>query len=403
MSAPPDSRPAPSPAPAPAPDLRRAVVAVTAVFFAHGLLFASWTAHIPQLKQQLHLSAGTLGLVLLAAPIGSVSAMLLCGYLVPRLGSRRMVRLTLVGYCATGPVIGLVGSVASFFVAFMVWGAFQGALDVSMNSQAIAVERSSHRPRMPGFHGGWSVGSLAGALLGALGVGVGLTLSSQLLVLGTAALLIVGWLTTRLVPDQAPADGTGQRGRGRGRGVLRPVIVVLGLVALADMLCEGAAADWAAVYFRDSLRTTAFVAGSAYAVYLLAMTALRLSGNRLVLQVARTRLVPALLVLGGVGFAAGLAIDRPWAVLAGFGCLGAGLALVVPTVFTAAGSVPGVPAGRGVAAVSAFGWAGFVAGPPLIGLLASIASLRAALVLVPVLVGGLAVATAIVLRPRPAS
>jgi len=377
--------------------LRRAVVAITVVFFAHGLLFASWAAHIPHVQQQLHLSAGSLGVVLLAAPIGSVVVMVACGHLVPRFGSRRMVRVALVGYCVTGPVLGLAGSVPAFFVAFMVWGAFQGGLDVSMNAQAIAVERRSRQPRMPGLHGGWSVGSLAGAVAGAVGVGVGLSLSLQLLILATPALVVVGWLTTRLVPDQ-PVPRRSAGGTDRGP-VLRPIVVALGLVALADMLCEGAAADWASVYLRDSLRTTAFVAGSAYVVYLVTMAALRLSGNRLVDRLPRARLVPALLLVGGVGFAAGLAVDQPWAVLAGFGLLGAGLALVVPTVFTAAGSVPGVHAGRGVATVSAFGWVGFVAGPPLIGLLASASSLRWALVLVPVLVTGLAVATAVVLRP----
>ncbi|HVX19831.1 MAG TPA: MFS transporter [Acidimicrobiales bacterium] len=397
-------------------DLRWPVVAIMAVFFAHGLLFASWTAHIPETKASLDLSAGTLGLALLAAPIGSVLAMLAAGWLVPRLGSRRMVRVTLVGYAAAGPVVGLCGSVAAFFVAFLVWGAFQGALDVSMNAQAIAVERRSRQPRMPGFHGGWSLGSLVGALVGALGVGVGLALDTQLLILAVPVLVVVGWLTTRLVPDShptavptgsmtgtppGPPSGTPAAApgdRSRRFGVLCPAVVVLGLVALADMLCEGVAADWAAVYFRDSLRTTAFVAGSAYVVYLVAMTICRLSGNRLVGWLRSGRLVPGLLVVGGAGFAVGLAVDRPWAVLAGFGLLGAGLALVVPTAFTAAGAIPGVPAGRAVAAVSAFGWVGFVAGPPLIGLLASASSLRVALVVVPVLVGVLVVATAVALR-----
>lgn len=401
--------------PAGSTDLRWPVVAIMAVFFAHGLLFASWTAHIPETKASLDLSAGTLGLALLAAPIGSVLAMLAAGWLVPRLGSRRMVRVTLVGYAAAGPVVGLCGSVAAFFVAFLVWGAFQGALDVSMNAQAIAVERRSRQPRMPGFHGGWSLGSLVGALVGALGVGVGLALDTQLLILAVPVLVVVGWLTTRLVPDSHPTavptgTTTGPPGAPSGRpaaapgdrsrrfGVLCPAVVVLGLVALADMLCEGVAADWGAVYFRDSLRTTAFVAGSAYVVYLVAMTICRLSGNRLVGWLRSGRLVPGLLVVGGAGFAVGLAVDRPWAVLAGFGLLGAGLALVVPTAFTAAGSIPGVPAGRAVAAVSAFGWVGFVAGPPLIGLLASASSLRVALVVVPVLVGMLVVATAVALR-----
>ena len=117
-------------------------IAVTAVFVAHGLLFASWTAHIPHVMRHLGLSDGTLGLALLGAPAGSVAAMLLASYLIPRLGSRRVVQVALVGYCATGPLVGLTGSLAALFGALFIWGAFQGTLDVAMNTQAIAVERA---------------------------------------------------------------------------------------------------------------------------------------------------------------------------------------------------------------------------------------------------------------------
>lgn len=389
---------------------RRSSTAVIAVFFVHGLLFASWTAHIPDVKRDLHLSVGLLGVALLAAPLGSLAAMVLCGFLLPRLGSRRVVRIALVGYCVSGPVIGLTGSLIAFFLVFMVWGGFQGALDVSMNSQAVVVERDSGKPRMPGFHGAWSLGSLAGALLGAMGAGVGLSLSVQLLVIATPAVALVGWLTTRLVPDRAPPAPAPAPADGstaslvqwlRSVPVLRPAVAVLGLLAVADMLCEGAAADWASVYFRDSLHTTAFVAGLAYTTYLLAMTAVRLSGNRLMTQLTKGRLVPSVAAIGAAGFSAGIAIDRPWAMLVGFGCLGAGLALVVPTVFTAAGRIAGLHPSSGVAAVAACGWVGFVAGPPLIGLLASASSLRMALVAVPVLLSTVAVGTALLPLPAP--
>ena len=113
------------------------------MFVAHGLLFASWTAHIPHVMRHLGLTDGTLGIALLGAPVGSVAAMLLASYLIPKLGSRRVVQFALVGYCATGPLVGLTGSLAALFGALFIWGAFQGTLDVAMNTQAIAVERAS--------------------------------------------------------------------------------------------------------------------------------------------------------------------------------------------------------------------------------------------------------------------
>src|SRR5579863_5221953 len=119
--------------------------AVVAVFFVQGFIFASWTAHIPHVKDHLHLGDGSLGIALLGAPFGSMLAMLAVSRLLPRFGSRRVVRAALVGYCLSGPLVGLSVSLATFFAAFLLWGIFQGALDVSMNAQAISVEGRAGR------------------------------------------------------------------------------------------------------------------------------------------------------------------------------------------------------------------------------------------------------------------
>jgi MFS family permease len=380
---------------------RRSRVAVIVVFFVHGLLFASWTAHVPQVKEHLGLSNGTLGLALLGAPLGSVLAMVLAGRILPTMGSRRVLRIALVGYCASGPLIGLTGSPAAFFVAFLVWGFFQGSLDVSMNTQAVSVERLSGRVLMPGFHGSWSVGALAGALTGALAVGLGIGLDAQMLLLAAPCLLIGGWLTTSMIPDRGPVT-TGGPGTVRARpgAVFQRAIVVLGAIAFADMLCEGAAADWGAVYLHGSLHTVPIVAGLAYTGYALAMVTVRLSGNRLLTRFAARRLVPVLAGVATVGFTLGLLVDRPVGVLVGWACLGAGLGCVVPTVLSAAGRVEDVAAGKAVAAVAGCGWAGFGVGPVVVGGVASVTSLHAALFVIPVLTTAVAAgtATAAVLR-----
>jgi MFS family permease len=360
----------------------------------HGFLFASWTAHIPQLKHHLGLSDGRLGLALLGAPIGSVLAIAVAGRLLPRLGSRRMVRLALLGYCVSGPFIGLTGSFGTFFVAFLLWGFFQGMLDVSMNTQAITVEHVAGRVLMPGFHGSWSSGALVGAVTGAVAVGLGLSLGDQLLVLAALSLLVVGWLTTRMIPDR-PAGIDRERVKGgphaRG-GVLQSAVILLAGIAFADMLCEGAAADWAAVYLRNSLRTTSFVAGLGFVAYALAMAIVRLSGNRLFTRFAAHRLLSLLAAVAALGFAVGLVIGRPVSVLVGFAFLGAGLGCVVPMTLRAAGAVADVDTGRAVAAVAGSGWAGYVVGPVAIGAIASSTTLHIALFLIPVLAGTVAVA-----------
>ena len=368
--------------------------AVVAAFFVQGFLFASWTAHIPHIKDHLHLGDGSLGIALLGAPMGSMLAMLAVSRLLPKFGGRRVVRVALVGYCLAGPLVGLSTSLVTFFIAFLLWGIFQGSLDVSMNAQAIAVEGRAGRRLMPGFHGSWSMGSLAGAGVGVLGVGLGWSLSEQLLIFAVPCLFVVGWLSTQMIPDDQvrveSSSGLTEKARW---SLLQKAIVVLAAIAFADMFCEGAVADWTAVYLHGTLHTSAVVAGLGYAGYLLIMMTVRLLGNTVMNRFPVYLALPLLAIVGTVGLGVGLIINRPASVLVGFMCLGAGLALVVPMVFSACGHIPNVHPGTAVATVSACGWTGFVLGPPLIGAIASLTSLRTALFLLPLLTAVVVVAT----------
>lgn len=379
-------------------DTRPAQLAVVAVFFVHGLLFASWTAHIPQLKAHLGIDNGTLGIALLGAPAGSVSAMLAAAVLIPRLGSRRIVRVCLVGYCLSGPLVGLTGSTAALFVALYLWGAFMGTLDIAMNTQAITVERAKQRPVMNGMHACWSIGAFVGAGVGTLGVALGVSLSWQLLVIGTLALLGAAWQSMRMLPDavDTASDETAHDSADAlpaSRRRVSPAMLLLGAVAFASMLCEGAAADWSSVYLRDSLGTGAAGGGLGYTAFALSMVGVRLFGDRLLERYPADVLLPALAATTGVVFSVVLLVGSAPVAVLGFFVLGAGVGAVVPTTFSAAGRLPDLHPGVGVAAVSGLGWAGFVCGPPVIGQVASVSSLPLALALIPVLTLFIAFAT----------
>lgn len=377
---------------------RWAQAGVVAVFFVHGLLFASWTAHIPSIKAHLRLDDATLGLALLGTPLGSVTAIALAAYLVPRTGSRLVVQVSLVAYCLSGPFVGLTGSVAGLFVALFAWGTFQGFLDISMNTQAIAVEGRRRRPLMNGFHAYWSFGAFAGAGLGTLGVTVGLSLSRQLLVLGLPVMIAAGWLTLRMLQDSVTApDGDDPAPKTRR---ISGAMLLLGAIAFASMLAEGAAADWSSVYIRESLGGGTAAGGLGYVGFALGMVLVRLLGDRLLARHAAQRLLPALTAGTTIGFAVALLVGAVPLALAGFFLLGFGLGAVVPAAFSAAGRLPGIHPGVGVAGVSGLGWAGFVCGPPIIGQLAGLTSLPVALGLVPVLTAFIAVASARVVALR---
>ncbi len=367
-------------------------VAVTVTFLVQALLFASWIAHIPEVKARLGLDDGTLGLALLGAPIGSVLAMLATGWLLPRVGSQRMVQITLAGFALTGVTVGLASSLLLLFLALGLWGAFQGALDVSMNAQGITVERAIGRPIMSGLHGAWSIGALVGAGIGTAGVGLGLSLDGQLLGVGVVALLLAGWLSLRLLADP-PEDRHTAGSQPITTVLANPIVLTLAIIALACMVCEGAAADWSAVYLRESLGASATVGGLGYVAFSLTMLTVRLAGDVLLGRIAARTLLPLFAAIATVGFAAALLVGNVVVALIGFAALGIGLALIVPTVFSAAGRLPGVNAGTAVAAVSALGWAGFMFGPVAIGQLSKVISLPVALALIPLLVAAVTILT----------
>jgi fucose permease len=170
-------------------------------------------------------------------------------------------------------------------------------------------------------------------------------------------------------------------------------MVLLGAVAFASMLCEGAAADWSSVYLRDSLGSGSAVSGLGYAAFALAMVVVRIFGDRLLRRFPAHELLPALAALTTVTFAIALVVASVPTAIVAFFVLGLGVGTVIPTAFSAAGRLPGVHPGVGVAAVSGLGWAGFVCGPPVIGQLAGATSLPVALAAVPILTAVIAIAT----------
>jgi hypothetical protein len=303
------------------------------------------------------------------------------------------VRFAVLGYCLAGPLVGLSSSAILCAVALFLWGAFQALLDMAMNTQAIMVEQAQRRRLMSGLHGSWSLGAFAGAGIGAAGVALGVSLTAQLVALAIPILVLVVWLSRSMLADGEPAAKRGERARPRPRLVSRTVLA-LAAVAFGGLLCEGAAADWSAVYLRTELRTSSGVAGLGFTAFSLAMVSVRLAGNRLLTRFGAKRTLPTLAGVGTLGLALALLAFSPGATIIGFACLGLGAGLIVPGMFSAAGHLPGVNVAAAVSTVAALSYSGFVAGPPLIGALAGLTSLRAALVLLPVLMGSIAVMAA---------
>jgi len=348
---------------------------VTAVFVLNGLLFGSWAARLPAIKERLGASDGELGLVLGAIAAGALLAMPLAGWWSARIGSRRTTEAGLAASCLVLPLPALCTSPLAAGVLALAFGMAMGTLDVSMNAHGVAVERRRGRPILSSLHAGFSGGALLGAATGAAAAGVGLDVRAHL-----AGICVLGAVAGAIASRGLLAAGTDAEPE-RPPAFVRPPrrLWALGAVAFACLLAEGAAADWSAVYVKDALGGAPAVAALAFAAFSVTMTAGRLLGDRLTARLGPDRLLRSGGLLGGLGLGLALLASSPAAALVGFACLGAGLSAMVPTVFRGAGDVAGMPAGVALAAVSTLGYTGFLAGPPAIGLLSELTSLPVAL------------------------
>jgi MFS family permease len=348
--------------------------AITVVFFVNGALFASWASRIPALSDRVGATPGVLGLALLAPAVGAVVAMPLVGRLLPGRSSRAFCRVALAGLMAAILLPALADSVPALAGALLVVGVANSTLDLVMNAQGVSIERRLNKPILSSLHAAFSFGGFAGAGLGALAALLGLAplphLAFAALIFGLPGLIAVGPLpvTDEDADAHAPA-------RGWGRVPAR--LMLLGGACFFCLMAEGGASDWSAKLVRDDLAGSAALGAVAYAGFSIAMGSGRLFADRLWARWGSAGLLRRCGALAAVGFAAGLAAGTAPAAIAGFAALGLGLAGVVPTLFRAAADQPGVATGPALAAVSSLGYLGFLAGPPLIGAVAQLTSLRA--------------------------
>ncbi|MEU0563189.1 MFS transporter [Dactylosporangium sp. NPDC006015] len=379
--------------------LVRARVATALLFLLFGVTLGVWTARIPAIKRDLSLDDGALAVALLAFAAGAITGMQATGRLVDRFGSRRVM---LPVAFAEGLVLippayapGLVTLAAALFV----FGAVHGTLNIAMNANAIDVQRAWGAPIMSSFHAVYSIGGFIGASAGGLFAHAGVGPRTTFTAVAGVTVALAAWSAWWALPDAGrPSLGTAPaEARGPVRGVL-----FLGVLVCCALVGEGAAADWSAVYLRDELDSSAGFAAAAFAAFSVAMTLTRLVGDRLTARFGPVVVVRASGLLAAGGLGAALLVGVPVAGVAGFACLGAGMALIAPQVYSAAGDRNPDAAGRALARVVGLGYLGFLLGPVLIGAASTVVGLPGALA-IPVLLALFVAATAPALRPAAAT
>lgn len=335
------------------------------VFSLNSLIFGNWVTRIPTIKEALSLSELELGLALLGAPVGALLIMPFSGWLIARFSLGKTVWYSALLLSVSLTLLALADTFWSLTVALFVYGFNNSVMDISMNAAAASTERSLKNPIMSTCHGMWSIGAMVGSGVGSLLVGFG---TSTLVHFGgtTAVVILLLFFFRKPVFKYHEPRKTGEK----IFAVPNLTLFLLALMGFCIMVSEGGIADWSAVYMRDTLAANAFLTGIAYAGFSLLMAIGRMMGDAMIPRFGKRNMVMWGGLLASIGLSIALLSANPLVAIVGFSVAGLGYSCVVPVLFIAAANEPGYSSGTGIAAVTTVGYAGFLAGPPLIGFLA---------------------------------
>ncbi|MFF5180877.1 MFS transporter [Micromonospora sp. NPDC000316] len=385
---------------------------VAVVFTLNGLAVGSWFSRVPAVRESLDLSAGRLGLLLLAMSVGALLAMPTSGLLAQRLGTARTVRLATVLVAVGVTVAGLgatvAGSAVVVAVGLVAFGYGSGACDVAMNVEGTVVERRLGRTILPRFHAAWSLGSVAGAALGAGTARFDVSVGAHLAAVAVVVLVGTHFGSRAFLPqpaadqaDQSAEASPAARRRAQLAAWREPRTLLIGLFVLVMAFTEGSANDWLAVAFVDGRELSEAAGAAVFGVFVVGMTIGRTVGTIALDRWGRVRVLTGTIGLAVVGASlAVLAGSGPVAVI-GVALWGLGASLGFPVGMSAAADEEAHAPVR-VSVVAVIGYTAFLGGPPLLGLLGDrVGTLRALLVVPLLLVPTLALVS--VLRPPQAA
>jgi MFS family permease len=358
-----------------------------------------WLVHLPNVEHDIGVPHSVLGLLLLVLGGAALAGMQVVGPLVDKIGPRRLAPAALAAFGITLAVPGWLTSWWALGLLMIAMGFSNGALDVAMNAHAVVVERKYDRPIMAAFHAMWSVGGAIAAAVGAAvlnaNVPTGVTLTVTGLVCAALSLVAARYTMDAEHHRRQPEETVVTEAKPAPRGL----VWILGGLALALMLSEGVANDWAALELKGVLGASGSEAALGYGSFAVAMTAGRFLTDRVAAAIGATRVVR----YGAAIAAVGLTVESlsPWlpVALVGWALFGLGLSGGVPQLFTAAGNLDHRSAGALMARVVGLGYVGLLAGPAVIGGLTRLMPLNAAFA-VPIVLCVLTVVFASALNPR---
>ena len=358
----------------PMPEKKRIRLAVALVYFCMGLCFASWASRIPDIKTALNLSDAMLGSVLLALPAGQFLMMPFSGKLVTHLGSRKvlLIALPLYSICLTN--IGMVRQGWQLALALFLFGLAGNLCNISINTQGIAAERLYERPIMASFHGGWSLAGFTGALIGMLMINLKVEPQWHFL-----TIIMIVWTIILINHTYLIRGKIGQaKDEPKRKFFTKPdgTLLQLGIIGFCSMASEGAMFDWSGIYFKDVVNAPPSLVILGYTSFMIMMATGRFIADSIISRIGRKKLLQICGIMVSTGLFTSVLFPYLIPCILAFMLIGLGVSSIVPTVYSAAGRHNKVPPGIALATVSSVSFIGFLMGPPLIGYISEISSLR---------------------------
>jgi MFS family permease len=380
----------------------RARIAITTAFIINGTVIGALYARIPDIKEQLDISNSALGIALLCLPLGLLFGLGFSGKQSAKRGSAPVTYYSTYALAIALLIVGPVINYYTFCLTFVLFGACLATQDVAMNSHAIVLEHEADKRYMSTFHATFSMGALAGGLLGGFFAQQKTTIMWQSAFI--AMLIFLANFFVRNMFLSADLDKHAVEGK---KKIKRPTIfIIVGLLGTCAAIGEGSAGDWGAILARDTFNATPFISTLPYICFSAAMVIGRLFGDRLATKYGPMNLIIGGGTIAGVGLGGGLLVGGIGGVVFGWFAAGIGLSIVVPMLFTQAGEIAKTrfegqfAPSEGVAIVSGIAYFGFLVGPPILGFLGDAIGLRWALMVPAILALLMAFGAKPVLSPK---
>jgi MFS family permease len=370
--------------------LQKRRIALGSLFFLAGLCFSSWASRIPDIQLRFNLSESELGSLLLGLPLGSLVALPLAGWAVHRFGSKIVIIISAVCYLTSLSLIGFSNSVWALLPVVVVFGMLGNMMNISLNTQALALEDSYGRSILASFHGLWSLAGFTGAGIGAVMIYLEMIPKHHFLIVSGLVLLMLLFSQSYLIKEKS-------HGGGGGLVLRKPddLLLRIGGIAFLGMLAEGCMFDWSGVYFKKVVQIAPGLVALGYVSFMGAMATGRFLSDRMNNRFGRILILRFSGILIFLGLLLSVLFPTPVLATIGFLLVGFGVAAIIPVSYSIAGRSKLYSPGVALALVSTISFFGFLLGPPMIGFIADLLSLKASFVLVGIAGLGIALLTSI--------